>query len=132
MQSSHQVKRITEYQIGERVYEGDYYAGRIISIFISGVTGYILLINSKEEYTIYRGINNRCSLTLTRNIPETVAIQFARIILGQEELPSVTVERPVPVKEKIVKTPVAPVIKSPVMETHDSEDSTLSFYFDFV
>jgi hypothetical protein len=127
MQSSAQVKKLKNYKLGERVYEGDYYAGRVASIYEGNVSGYLLLVNDREEYTIYRGENDSlCSLSLTRNIPEPVAIQFAQVIIGGKELPVVPIERE-PVKQP-VKTPV----KKPVQKIEPEPDSSLSFYFDFV
>lgn len=127
MQSSSQVKKLKQYKLGERVYEGDYYAGRVASIYEGNVSGYLLLVNDKEEYTIYRGINDGlCSLSLTRNIPEPVAIQFAQVIIGAP-FPSEPLAIPCPIKQP-VKTPV----KKPVQNTETEPDSSLSLYFDFV
>jgi hypothetical protein len=135
MQSSNQIRKIQDYEIGERVYEEDYYAGRVVSSAIEGVTGYILLMNGDNEYTIYRGITDaRCSLTLTRNIPESAAIQFAQAILDAEPLP-------VARKSPIVKSPVtkADFITETLKSLEpssgvfiDEDDSLDSPYFDFV
>lgn len=92
MQSGGQVKKLGEYFIGERVREDGYCAGRVVAVAAHPArrsVGYLLLVNSRDEYTIYRGMADaRCGLALARNIPEGVAMQFAGVIQGGDPPPN--------------------------------------------
>ena len=127
MQSHSQVKKIQEYDLGEYVHEGDYCAGRVASIAMhptSTTVGYMLLVNKDNEYTIYKGTTDaRVGLVLTRNIPESVAIQFADAIQGKEPLPS-------PMKREKKFPVVSKAVQKKEMERQVA--GTGSPYFDFV
>lgn len=103
MQSSRKVKRVQEYKIGERVYDGDYLVGRVAAIDEHPdrrSIGYILVV-SDEGYTTLRGsMDLRQWLCVARVVPESVAMYFAEVVLGKDVQPK-TIERfPVVEEEK--------------------------------
>ena len=92
MQSSKELKKVDEYSVGEWVFEAGEPTGRVASVVMCGNIGYLLVVSKspytkEEEYTIYRGLNDAlCSLSLTRNIPEQVMLEFSDIIIGGNNL----------------------------------------------
>ena len=131
MQSCGDMKKIQDYAIGEHVREDGYDTGKVIAIAAHprkhGV-GYLLLVNPHDEYTIYRGMtDSRCGLSLTRHIPESVAMQFAAVIQGGDASPS-PYEPSQPKNGK--KYPV--ISKEPEPEETAEEKETGAPYFDFV
>ena len=131
MQSRGDIRKIQEYAIGEHIREGEYDTGKVVAIAAHPAKksiGYLLLVNSHDEYTIYRGASDvRCGLALARRIPESVAMQFAAVIQGAESPPSPY--GPVPKKNG----KKYPVISKPEPEpVPEDEQETGAPYFDFV
>ena len=127
MQSHRKIKKMQEYDIGESVMEDGILTGVVEAIIehpIKKGIAYMLLTTSDQGYTIYRGLMNcNASLSLTRNIPASVMIQFAEIIQGGEA-PSV----PRPDKKYPVVTDSGQDEEEPVEE----EKPTSAPYFDFI
>ena len=98
------MKKAQDYEIGEHVRDCGYDAGKVAAIALhptKKLVAYLMLVNSDNEYTIYRGLTDcNASLTLGRNIPESVAMQFAEVIQGGEPLPLPTNGRKYPVITK--------------------------------
>jgi len=134
------MRKIQDYQLGENVYEDDYYAGKVVAIVEhpnKPDVGYLLLINTNEEYTIYRGLYGcRTNLSLTRNIPRSVAVYFAEIILGAEsELPQVVRRAkkfPVITKPKVEQETEEPQQMTEELPEPPEPRPTKAPYFDFV
>lgn len=88
MQSRRKMKRIQDYEIGERIYDEDHCPGRMVASELhpeNSSIGYILVVNTKKQYTIYRGLTDaKGALCLARNIPEGVAMHFAEAIMGKD------------------------------------------------
>jgi hypothetical protein len=124
------MKKAQDYEIGERVQEEGYDAGKVVAIVLHPSRksiAYLLLVNSDNEYTIYRGMTDaNCKLGLARNIPESVAMHFAEVIQGGEPPP------PPPSSKNGKKFPV--VSKKPVEpeSVEEADEPTKVPSFDFV
>jgi hypothetical protein len=88
MQSAGEVKKLQDYSPGEWVFEEGKPTGRVVAVSVADRNaGYLLLVN-REEYTIYRGLTDAlCSLSLARKIPQSVMLEFSKIMLNGHDLP---------------------------------------------
>jgi hypothetical protein len=132
VQSRGKMKKVQDYHIGEHVRDCGHDAGKVAAIAphpSKRLVSYLLLINAHNEYTIYKGLTDcKASLTLARNIPESVAMQFADVIQGGEPLP--VPERNDKKYPVVAKSPEP--VKTPVVEIISTPEETKAPYFDFV
>lgn len=128
---SRQIKKVQEYEIGENVYEGNHYLGKVASAEMhpsDETVGYLLLTNKMNEFTIFKGMANaRCGLRLARNLPESVAMQFAEVVLGKKPIPKKP-RKKYPVVTKVEEAEPEPLAPTVGVETK----TTGAPYFNFV
>lgn len=130
MQSSSKMKKLSEYDLGESVSEGDNYAGKVEALGQHPTRpdrGYMLVKKDGGEFTIFTCLTDaKSSLCLTRYIPSEVMVGFAKVILGGKAVPSPRVEKKYPVLDDSAST-VKPEPEQPAVEL----DQVMP-YFDFV
>ena len=128
---SRKMKKAQDYEIGEHVREDGFDAGRVVAVLNhpdNDAVSYLLLTNSSNEFSMYRGLNDcNAGLALARNIPESVAMQFAEVMLGREAPPVVKSK-----KYPVVSDAEAPVEADEVVEVPSIVGETKAPYFDFM
>lgn len=104
MQSCGKVKRVSEYAMGDRAYDGDFLVGEVAAVAEDPhrkSVGYVLVLGDCG-FSIMRGaMDARQWLCVARAVPESVMEHFARVILGKER-PKSLGGRKFPVVEKVV------------------------------
>lgn len=132
MQSRRKMKKAQDYEIGEYVRDEGYDAGRVAAVIghpENNVISYLLLINSRNEYSMYRGLNDcNAGLSLARDIPESVSMQFAEVMLGKAAPPVVRESKKYPV----VSDAEMPVEMDEVVEVPSMAGESKAPYFDFI
>ena len=127
MQSSSKMKKLSEYDHGEVVFEGSHCAGRAEAFGLHPSRpdrGYLLAKNAAGEFTIFTCLTDaRSGLCLTRYIPSEVMVEFARVILGGKAEPPPRVEKRYPVLDENSTAPSEKKVVEMVRVTP---------YFDFV